>query len=184
MKTVPDWNRLVHSPLYDASVPVFVRYLSQLSDLCSKAAEFAQLHNLDQIAILSKRIEPDMLPLKMQVVIAMNFSLRATFPLIGKPTPQYVELTRSISDLQARIHRIQNTLSDMHPSDFIEAESRVIQCQAGNAILTLQAADFLYQFALPNFFFHTSMTYAILRHTGVPLGKKYFDGFHEYTSTK
>ena len=73
-------------------------------------------------------------------------------------------------------------LQALQPSQYVGGESRVLESQAGNARVSLPAPEFLLQYALPNFFFHLSMAYAILRSQGVPIGKAQFDGFHDYPS--
>jgi uncharacterized protein len=175
-------NTAAATPLdiYTASVPVFLRYLSQLTGLLQRAQGHAQSHGIDASALLGARLAPDMLPLSTQCEIATNFTLRAAFPLAGLTIPTYGEHVATFDGLQARVARATGLLQSLQPTQFAVAHERYIDSQAGDAHLKLPAVEFLCHYALPNFFFHLSTVYAILRHQGVPLGKAQFDGFHVY----
>ena len=123
-----------------------------------------------------------MLPLEQQVLIATNFTLRASFPLAGEPIPSYGEFPETFAGLRGRAQRATQMLRLLEPSQFVGAEARVLESQAGEALVRLPAAEFLFQYALPNFFFHVTAAYAVLRSQGVPLGKENFDGFHSYAT--
>lgn len=159
-------------PLHTASVPVFRRYIVRTAEWLGRA----QAHGGDEL--LGARLAPDMLPLESQVAIAAHFALRATYPLAGLPVPPFGDAPATWTGLSARLQRVMQLLDALEPSQFDAA--RVISSDAGEATLQLEAVTFLYQFALPNFFFHLSAAYAILRHRGIPLGKADFDGFHRY----
>jgi hypothetical protein len=132
--------------------------------------------------LLAARLAPDMLPLSSQIEIAVNFALRACFPLAGRPVPPFGESLPTFAGLQARIARASALLATLNEADFAGVESRVIDSRAGEAALALSAPAFLYKYAMPNFFFHVTTAFAILRHQGTPLGKGDFDGFHVYTN--
>jgi len=160
--------------LYHASVPVFLRYLDRLRAL----VDAAEAH--DPSSLLQARLAPDMHPFEMQVRIAANFALRTCFPLAGLPIPPYGEHAASFDGLRAGIAHVVGLLRSLEPSAFADAPSRIVESQAGNALVRLVAPDFLLQYALPNFFFHLGMAYAILRSRGVGVGKEDFDGLHAY----
>lgn len=169
------------SPLFHAaSVPVFLRYLDRLGGLLDATEQFARTNDRRIDALLAARLAPDMLPLETQVVIAANFTLRAAFPLAGEPVPPFGEFAAGVPGLRARIERAASLLRALDPARFADAASRTLQSQAGDALVRLPAAAFLFEYALPNFFFHLAVAYAILRSQGVPLGKADFDGFHAY----
>ena len=168
----------MHTHLYQASVLVFLRYLRQLHRLLDSAAA----HSCGEETLLQARLAPDMLPLEVQVQIVANFALRACFPLIGRAVPPYGEFPATWSGMHARVVRALTLLETLPESEFAGAGQRRIEDQAGQALLSLPADDFLLQYAMPNFFFHLSMVYAILRAQGVPLSKGQFDGFHRYDS--
>lgn len=166
--------------LYDASLPVFLRYLDRLLGLVEIAEAHVHSRNLAVAEILGARLAPDMLPFETQVIIAANFALRACFPLAGKALPPYAEATGQFDGLRACIARTKALLDSLDSALFSGCESRVLESTAGNTVVSLKAPEFLFQYALPNFFFHISMAYAILRSHGVALGKAQFDGFHVY----
>lgn len=160
------------SPLYAASVPVFQHYLGRVADWL----DCAKTQGGDEL--LAARLAPDMLPLESQVAIAAHFALRAAYPLAGLPVPPYGDAAVTWAGLNERLQRVVRLLEALEPAQFDAA--RVISSDAGEATLQLDGATFLHQFALPNFFFHLTAAYAILRHRSVPLGKADFDGFHRY----
>jgi uncharacterized protein len=166
--------------LYDASIPVFHRYLNRLLNLVDTAEKHVRSRALDDKEILEARLAPDMLPFETQVRIAANFALRACFPLAGQPLPPYGEFPVSFNGLRACLARASALLATLEPEQFNTSESRVIESRAGNALVSLPAPEFLLDYALPNFFFHMTTAYAILRGSGVPIGKADFDGFHVY----
>ncbi|ARV20237.1 hypothetical protein AEP_03315 [Curvibacter sp. AEP1-3] len=166
--------------LFTASVPVFARYLGQLQGLLSKAAAHCVLQCTPEAALLQARLAPDMLPLGVQVEIAVNFVFRACAPLAGQPVPPFGEHRESLAKLQARAEAAQAFLHTLQPEDFAAAAERIICDPAGETTVALDGSTFLQQYALPNFFFHLSMVYALLRQQGLPLSKGDFDGWHVY----
>ncbi len=170
--------RPMHAPLFDASVPVFRRYLLQLHALLVRAAQ----HDRPTPPLLQARLAPDMLPLAVQVEVAVNFVFRACAPLAGQALPPFGEPRQNFATLQARVAEGLAFLDTLAPADFADAAQRQISDPAGETTVTLDGSTFLQQYALPNFFFHTSMVYAILRQQGLPLSKGDFDGWHVYTA--
>lgn len=166
--------------MYQDSLPVFLRYLDRLSELVDVAEAHVQSQRLEPSSLLDARLAPDMLPFEVQVQIAANFALRACFPLAGEDIPPYGDFPATFEGLRARITRVLGLLKSLRPEQFERSEERVIESKAGNAILALPAPEFLLQYALPNFFFHVTTAYAILRSRGVIIGKAQFDGYHSY----
>lgn len=166
--------------LFEASVPTFLRYLERLSILVSTAESHARTHTMDAMDLLNARLAPDMLPFETQVRIAANFALRASFPLAGREIPPYGEFDVSFDGLRQCIERAMKLVGSLEVAQFEDSESRILESKAGNALVSLRAPKFLFQYALPNFFFHVTTAYAILRSLGVPIGKEDFDGFHSY----
>jgi hypothetical protein len=136
--------------------------------------------NLESSEVLGARLAQDMLPFETQVLIAANFALRACFPLAGHAIPPYGEFASTFEGLRSRIAYVLELLNSLEPSQFEREESRVVESKAGNAQVSLRAPEFLLQYALPNFFFHITVGYAILRSLGVAVGKENFDGLHSY----
>lgn len=166
--------------MYQASVPVFERYLKQLSSMLAQAAEHAAVHGIDPDALLQARLAPSMYPFATQVEIAANFALRACAPLAGLETPAYGEYAASFEGLAQRIGKAQAFLASLTPAHMHGSEERTMRSQAGLEAVVLKGSSFLLEYALPNFFFHVTAAYAILRHMGVALGKGDYDGFHVY----
>ncbi|MFT3850653.1 MAG: DUF1993 domain-containing protein [Propionivibrio sp.] len=166
--------------LYEASAPVFLRYLDRLAAWVDIADAHARAHDVAPGELLNARLAPDMLPFEAQVRIAANFALRAAFPLAGRDIPPYGEFDASFDGLRQCIARVVKLVGSLEPAHFAGSESRILESRAGNALVSLRAPEFLYQYALPNFFFHLTTAYAILRSRGVAIGKEDFDGFHSY----
>ncbi|MDR7376098.1 hypothetical protein J2X19_000756 [Rhodoferax ferrireducens] len=162
--------------MYATSVPVFQRYLGQLAQMLKRA----ETSELDPQRLLQARLAPDMLPLSLQVEIATNFAVRACAPLAGLEVPPFGEPGHSFAALHARITRAQQFLAALSPEQLADSAQRICTDQAGQATLALPGEVFLSQYALPNFFFHLSSAYALLRQQGVRLGKADFDGWHVY----
>ena len=167
-------------PLHAASVGVCLHYLQRLGGWLDAAEAHAHRDALSIDSLLQARLAPDMLPLHAQVATAAYFTLRACFPLAGRPVPPWVEHPATLDGLRARITDAQRHLQGLAPAAFKGAAGRVVEAEAGQAQLALPADEFLTRYALPNVFFHLGMAYAILRAHGVPLGKADFDGYHRY----
>lgn len=165
-------------PLWQASVPVFLRYLERLR----RWLDLAQAHAPGPAAdrLLGARLADDMNPFATQVVIAANFALRACHPLAGLPVPSPGEPGAGFDGLRALVDRVSALVRELPQERFEGAESRMLESRAGDAPVRLPATEFLQLYALPNFFFHLTVAYAILRSRGVPIGKADFDGLHAY----
>ena len=166
--------------LHAASVPVFLRYLERLRHLVDAAEACAADRGEAPADWLDARLAPDMLPFAQQVGIAAHFGLRACYPLAGLAVPPYGDFPPTFDGLRQRIARVLGLLGSLDPVRFDGAASRTLESLAGRARVALPAPEFLLQYALPNFFFHLTSAYAILRQRGVALGKEDFDGFHAY----
>lgn len=167
--------------LHSASVLVFHRYLTRLAALLDRAERHCGADPAQRDALLEARLAPEMLPLRVQVEIVSNFALRAAYPLAGLAAPEYGVFPGDFAGLRARLARTQQMLEGLAPESFIRAETRSVSDRAGEADLILPASEFLFAYALPNFFFHMSMVYAIVRSHGVDVGKADFDGYHRYS---
>ncbi len=160
------------SPLYTASVPVFRHYLSRLNGFLDRTA--------GREAVLTARLAPDMFTCGQQIATASGFALRTAFPLAGLPVPVLPEPPPDRDGLAVRIAAAQEALATLDPGAFAAAGTRRIRHRAGFADLDQSGADFLHLFGMPNFLFHTSMAFAILRANGIEIGKADFDGLHDY----
>ena len=164
-------------PLYAASVPAFERILNALSCELAKAQTHATQHKFEPAVLLQSRLYPDMWPLLRQVQVACDFAKGTASRLAGLPVPSWEDKEQSIEDLQARIRRTLDYLGTMTEAQFEGSESRPIAFTAGgNELKFPDGGAYLHKFGLPNFYFHATTAYAILRANGVPVGKLDFLG--------
>ncbi len=167
--------------MYESSVPVFTRYLAQLTALLQLAEAHVVATKIDPQAILQARLAPDMHPFLSQIQIADDFVLRTCAALAGLEKPDQGAAETSFAGLQARLARTTAFLQTLSPASINGSETRTINSPAGHTVLCLSGQTFLQHYALPNFFFHVSTAYGILRHMGVEIGKRDFDGFHVWS---
>ncbi len=157
-------------PLYTASVPVFLHYLTRIEGLIGHATP----------DLLTRRLVPDMFPLGQQMATAVRLTLRVSYPLAGRDVPQESAAGTDAAGLGIRLAETRAALAELTPEEFAGAEGRVIRHRAGFAELEQSGTDFLHLFGMPNFLFHTGMAFAILRANGAEIGKADFDGLHDY----
>ena len=159
---------------YDASVPVFIHFLNSLSAILKKAEAHCAARKIDPAVMLGSRLSPDMFPLVRQVQIASDAAKGAGARLAGIEVPSYPDEEKSFDELQARIARTIDFLKGLKPEQFEGAESRAISLKAGGREMNFTGGVFLETWAKPNFYFHLTTAYAILRQAGVELGKPDF----------
>lgn len=166
--------------MYQSSVPVFTRYLRQLSALVQRADDHAARTGIAPQTLLHARLAPDMHHFLSQVQTADDFALRTCALLTGTVKLDHGPAETGCAGLRARLARSDAHLQSLAPALFDGSATRAMRSQAGEAMLELDGLTFLQQYALPNFFFHLSSAYAILRQFGAAIGKQDFDGFHRY----
>ncbi|WP_374438129.1 DUF1993 family protein [Inhella sp.] len=154
-----------------ATSPRFINGLLNLSNILKKAAEHAAAHKIDPNALLQARLYPDMFPLTRQVQIACDQAKGAVARLAGQEPPKHEDSEQSFDDLQARIKKTIAYIESVPLQALDGSESRGIHLKVAGKELTFVGSQYLMGWAWPNFHFHSSMAYAILRHNGVPLGK-------------
>lgn len=154
---------------------IFCRYLQQLQQMVEKMA----VHDASDNALLQQQLHPDMLPLLAQLRTTANFSLRCCCPLSGRPYVSFDNDNNTFAGVQLQLAQTIEYLQAIPAADFIHATT-LISDKAGFTSLNLPAIEYAQLYALPNFFFHLSMAYAIARSAGVPLSKGDFDGYHQY----
>lgn len=162
--------------MYQASVPVFLSMLKGLSHVLSKAEAHALEKGIDPQTLIEARLAPDMFPLARQVQIATDHAKGASSRLAGREVPKFEDLETTFAELQARIEKTCDLLNGFAPADIDGSEDRaiVIPLRAGERTFT--GMQYLLHFATPNFYFHVTTAYAILRHQGVEIGKMDFFG--------
>ncbi|MGR6777365.1 DUF1993 family protein [Sphaerotilus sulfidivorans] len=165
------------SPTFDACVPVLLRYLESLERI---VAAVEALPPARHVPALLTRLAPDMLSMHGQVQTAAYFALRTAYPLAGLAVPPYMPVEPDTTALRENIRHTRRLVEALSPAQFQHAQARHIREKAGDTTLELPAQTFLSEFALPNFFFHLSMAYAIARSVGCAIGKADYDGLHVY----
>ena len=164
--------------LYDLSVPVFVQSLEALAVVLKKAAAHAEACKIDAQILLSARLFPDMFALSRQVQLASDFAKGGAARIAGVEVPSYADTEASFEDLDARIAKTISFITSIPKEKFIGAESRDITVPMRPEPRVFNALVYLRHGALPNFFFHTTTAYDILRHNGVELTKRDFLGVY------
>ena len=160
--------------MYRASVPVFLQMLPCLSAVLGKAAAHAAARKIDQQVFLDARLYPDMFPLTKQVQVATDFSKGCCARLAGQDPPKYADDEKSFDQLRGRIAKTIDFIREFKPSQIDGSEERDISLVLGGQPMQFKGENYLVGLVLPNFFFHCTTAYAILRHNGVELGKQDF----------
>ena len=162
--------------MYQASVPVFVRYLSALSAILKKAEDHCAAKKIEPSVLVGSRLSPDMFALARQVQIATDHAKGAAARLSGSEVPSYADTETTFEELQARIAKTLDYIKGFRPEQIDGSDEQAITLKAGRQELSFKGAEYLTMFALPNFFFHVTTAYGILRHCGVEIGKRDFLG--------
>ncbi len=157
--------------MYQASVPAFQRALAALDAILDKALAYAEERKIDPAALTSARLYPDMHPLNRQVQLLSDTAKGACARLAGLPVPSFADTETTIPELKARIAKTLDFIATVRPEQIDGSEARDITLKAGAREYTFKGQDYLVFFALPNFYFHVTTAYAILRHNGLPIGK-------------
>jgi len=162
--------------MYRASVPQLEQMLRNLLAIIDKALAHASARKIDPQVLLAMRLSPDMFPLVRQVQTATDFAKAIAFRLAGREPPKWDDTEKTFDELKARIDKALKILAAVRPDDFEGSELREITVSPGGRMLKFNGDDYLFSFALPNFYFHVTVAYAILRHAGVELGKSDYLG--------
>lgn len=162
--------------LYRTSIPVFVRAFGNLSAILDKAAAHAEARKIDPSVLVNARLAPDMFPLSRQVQSASDSAKGCAARLAGIEIPRFEDTETTFAELQARIAKTVAFLQGVKPAQLNGREDRTITLKLRTREVSFTAPDYLLNFALPNFFFHVTTAYGILRHNGVDIGKTDFLG--------
>lgn len=157
-------------------VPAFTHSLTALSKILDKAEAHAEAKKIKPEVIPQLRLVADMLPLWRQVTIACDHAKGASARLAGVEVPGMADTETTLAELRERIARTVAFIATIDPAAFDQADGRTITVKAGPRELTFPAAQYYLSYALPNFFFHMTTAYAILRSNGVEIGKTDFLG--------
>ena len=163
-------------PMSQASAPRFAQMLKNLSAILAKAQAHCEARKIDPLVLTSSRLYPDMFPLARQVQIASDSAKGAVARLAGVEIPKYEDTEKTFEELQARIARTLEFIGSVKPAQIDGSEDKAIVIKLPNRELHFTGVQFLQAFAMPNFYFHVTTAYDILRHNGVELGKSDFLG--------
>jgi len=162
--------------MYQASAPVFTQFLTSLSAILTKASASAAARKIDPSVFIAGRLAPDMFALARQVQIATDHAKGAMARLSGTEVPSYPDTEATFDELQARIAKTLAFVKSFKPAQIDGSEDKEIVLTIGGKTYPFTGQTYLLNFALPNFYFHTTTAYAILRHNGVDIGKRDFMG--------
>jgi hypothetical protein len=159
-----------------ASVPRFAQMLRNLSAILAKAQAHCEARKIDPLVLTSARLYPDMFPLARQVQIACDSAKGAAARLAGVEAPKHEDTEKTFEELQARIGRTLDFIASVKPAQIDGSEEREVVLKLRGRDVPFKGVQYLLGFAWPNFYFHVTTAYAILRHNGVELGKADFLG--------
>lgn len=163
--------------MYNASVPLFKQMLNSLSHVLSKGEAHATENKIEPDALLQARLFPDMFQLVRQVQIAADFAKGVSARLANVDVPNYDDSEKTFADLQERIKKTLAFIDSLSQSQFDGAADREIITRPGTPKeKRFTGHSYLFTYGLPQFFFHATTAYAILRHNGVEVGKGDFMG--------
>lgn len=162
--------------MYQASVPQFLRMLGNLKSILEKAESWAADKKLDPAVLLNMRLAPDMFPLKRQLQIATDSAKGCAARLAGVEIPSYPDTEETFVELKARLQKTMDFLASFAPAQIDGSEDKAITLNFPSMELKFSGRDYLFQFVQPNFYFHLTTAYAILRHNGLDVGKMDFIG--------
>jgi hypothetical protein len=165
------------SYMYKTSIPVFKQLLTSLSAILTKAETYAAGKKFEPAVLLNARLYPDMFPLIRQVQVAADFAKSVSARLAGVEVPAYEDNEQTFADLQVRIAKTLAFIESLTPAQFEGSETRDIVLRPGTPKeKKMIGHNYLINYGLPQFFFHVTTAYAILRHNGLDVGKGDFMG--------
>jgi hypothetical protein len=162
--------------IYDFSIPVLTRGLNNLSSILDKAGAYAAAKKIDPTVLVQTRLYPDMFPLGRQVQIMCDTAKGAAGRLAGIDIPKHEDTETTLEELKQRIAKTLDFVKSVKADQVRDAETKAIELKFPNATIKFTGLSYLTDFVLPNFFFHQSIAYALLRSSGVEIGKMDFLG--------
>jgi hypothetical protein len=162
--------------IYDASIPVMSRALTNLTKILDKATAQAKAENIPLAALLEARLAPDMRPFPFQIQSASDGAKATAARLAGIEAPSMPDTETTFPELKQRLEKTIAFLATIRPEQLAGAEDRQVVLKFPQGEMKFTGRDFLAGFALPNFFFHVTTAYALLRHKGINIGKMDFLG--------
>jgi hypothetical protein len=162
--------------MYQASAPRFINILNSLSVILDKAQAHAEARKIDPLALTGFRLYPDMLPMTRQVQIACDAAKGVIARLAGVEVPRHEDTEQTFAELKTRIAKTVKFIETIRPQQIDGTEDREIVLKIGGQDMKFSGMQYLLGFAHPNFYFHVTTAYNILRHNGVEIGKRDYIG--------
>ena len=162
--------------MYPISVPVFVKHLNGLAGCLKKAQAYYAEKKFDETSLVSYRFYPDMFSLARQVQAATDHARNCTALLAGLDAPKYEDSEKSLAELAARVEKTVAWLGTIKPDQIDGSEGKAVTVKMRDRELNFKGLELLLNRSLPNFYFHATTAYDILRHNGVEIGKRDFMG--------
>ena len=160
--------------IYAATVPMLTRQLTSLLAILDKAEAYAAERKFDVDVFVEDRLAPDMLPFKFQIASAADHAKFIAARLAGQTAPAWADDETTFAQLKARLQKALGYLKTFKPADLEGGEDRDVVQRIGGQERIMKGSDYFLNRALPNFYFHVTTAYAILRKGGVPIGKRDF----------
>ncbi|MEO8716796.1 MAG: DUF1993 domain-containing protein [Burkholderiales bacterium] len=162
--------------MYQASAPRFANILDNLAAILDKAQAHCEAKKIDPLTLTAFRLYPDMLPFTRQITIACDTAKGAVARLAGIESPKHEDNETTLTELKARIAKTVAFIGTVKAAQIDGSEEKAIVLKIGGRELTFKGMQYLLGFANPNFYFHATTAYAILRHNGVEIGKRDYIG--------
>lgn len=162
--------------MYHACIPLLTKMLGNLESIVDKAIAHAAARKIDDAAFVEARLFPDMFTFARQIRIATDMAKGAGARLAGIDIPKFDDHEKTLPELKARLRKAIDFLKTLTPAQIDGSENKTISLTAGGNSFTFKGVDYLQSWVLPNFFFHVTTAYNLLRHGGVEIGKMDFLG--------
>ena len=162
--------------MYSNTIPVIIDNLNALSKFLKKAEGIVETKKFDKAVVLNTRLFPDMFPLVRQVMLVTDFAKGAGARLSGVAIPSFADEEKTFEELQARVAKTVDFLKSLDEKSFANAATRDVTMKIGGNDVTMPGQTYFNAAFLPNFFFHLTTAYNILRSMGIELGKGDFLG--------
>ena len=165
------------APVFDYCIAPLLRSLRNLDGIVGKAEQLLEADTgIAEATLINARLHPNMLPFVAQIRIATDTAKGAAARLSGNELPKWADEESTFAEVHERIGKATDFLSGFSPEDYLNAEERDIELVFPSITLNFKGGEYIANFVLPNFFFHVSTAYNILRHNGVDIGKRDFLG--------
>ncbi|MFZ2467476.1 MAG: DUF1993 domain-containing protein [Parvibaculum sedimenti] len=162
--------------MHQASIPLMLQMFGSISAVLDKAAAHCEERKIDPSVLVGYRLAPDMIPLSGQIQIMTDQAKGCAARLAGIDIPSYADTEKTFDELKARIAKTVDFVKSVTPDQINGAEDREVVLKIGGNDLKLKGSQYFFHFFLPNFYFHATTAYDILRHAGVQIGKRDFIG--------